>query len=134
MTPAEFLTDHFDETFHTGLRKGLDTRYSVLSYNIIHLVPNEVWQAFCAYMIAGLKDKPISAECFGRLLAKWRSDVFLVRLYQNDNAHWERLKRDSRLIYAFDAAMNCMPLEDVAALVEWFSYCHRVEAEGETIG
>lgn len=136
MTLAAFLSEQFGETFHTGLRKGIDTRYSVLAYNIVHLVPGEVWQAFCAYMIAGLQDRlgPLRPEDVGRLLGKWHSDPFLERLYGEHRDRWERLKRDMRLIHTFDAAMNCMPQNDIPALTEWFNYCYSVQPSEATAG
>lgn len=122
------LKDTFSGTFSSGFRKGSDTKYSAVMFNLIQLLPHEVWDAWAEGIKARLTHKNqlttgevISRLCeFDTIAPDWWGQQFdePIRLIghreQNKLALWARLYQ-----YALDA----MPDEDWDAMANWFKYC-----------
>lgn len=106
----------FSEMFHAALRKGLDTRYSCLAWNYLHLCDNAVMVNFCNYvdekLISSTADK-LTGAVLAEACKSW---------------HWDQRKPDSyRPLFDGDAGthakvlygvMEFMPQEDYDALAE----------------
>ena len=104
------VAGNFAEAFHTGLRKGVDSKYSALAWHAIHICPPNVWAAFCEYMTRNIKPgNVLTASRLGELLKAY--DVIAI----------SDAKKRSEIVI-FTCAMNCMPQEDIESLFSWLKY------------
>lgn len=45
----DFKQQDFGEVFATGLRKGIDSKWSALAIHVVRLLPDEVWASYCRW-------------------------------------------------------------------------------------
>jgi hypothetical protein len=121
------LREQFAEAFHTVLRKGLDTKFSVIAWNAISLCPPVVWRAFVEDFVKVLDRPSITFTQFKSFMVKWDADTyFFNRLGSADHEEWKDIEGKRRqLVSIFNAAMNCMPDADILVIMETLEYYTR---------
>jgi hypothetical protein len=118
MIVTEMFVEQFGEAFGAIVRKFMDTRYSVILHHAIRLVDDDVWVAFSSYIVRDKIGTELSIGDFKKLLKRWRSERHFSEYEAMRCASSDKLQ----FVYLFDAAINCIPDEDIESLFESLSY------------
>ena len=118
---GEYSDRPFSEMFHVSLRKGVDSRYSSLSWNYMHICDADVMVNFCGYVDRRLKEADadkLTGELLAQICKNWS---------------WEQRKPDSHFPLFTDEAhthaivlhgiMEFMPKEDYDGIANFMNSC-----------
>lgn len=134
LTLCPALLESFGEGFHAALRKGVDSKHSVVLWNIISLVDHDIYNAFCIYMIDAIKDRSsVAFTEFADLLRNWSSQQYQDQLFATRRREWERMRQgaDFPVVHIFDASINGMSNDDIAAVMGFLDYSGKFMSGGQ---
>lgn len=102
-----FSNDEMAELFHTGLRKALDSKWSSIIWNVIHILPKDVWADYVDFM--------------AKAALKWNMEKITL---ENVTAlfKWEG-KATSRGERSLHLLLEAASPEDILCMHEWFKGC-----------
>jgi len=125
----EVSIEFFSEMIHTGFRKAMDSKWSVLVWNVVRLTPPNIWEEFltklqCELIDKGTTGKTIYDFCHGYEIDwKWLDEnrpVVGVGIAENFRTQY----------IIFVSTMNIIPEVEVEELFGWILFCMGRE-EGE---
>lgn len=105
------IRDMWAEGFHVYWRKGSDSKYSVVIWNLIHVIPREVWGSFCDHMASEIGDtecSSISAAQIARAIKRW------------DGLPPETRGEPVYFCRSFKALLELMDNDELSGLEAWF--------------
>lgn len=128
---AEVVAE-FNMGFSTALRKGIDSKWSVVAFNVLQIVSEDIWSDFALYMKKHLKtfENSITVAQFSDIIGQYDSDAFLQNLMHEDYEEHQHMTKNKKkhVINIFDATMNMMPLDDIASLFHYLNFAYEVRS------
>lgn len=121
------------ETIHTGFRKGSDTHFSSLAWNLLHLCPAAIWQAYLDYTTPRAAEvEKWTAKTLLEALGAWARTYDYLRAA--DHLYAGRKVRDAEgetfdldtitnwcaVLASLFQSMDRQTAKDMAG---WFNYC-----------
>jgi hypothetical protein len=107
--PTGFDPSNVAETFHTALRKAVDGKASVASWNMLHTMTPEVRSSFYAHLSEKLATGTFDAVSLRKAALSWS------REYPGDWGLHE--------VNAFGAVLELHPAEDWVSISQFFRFC-----------